>query len=161
MFDNWHLCCSSNNLLSAQIVNIIQHVVLVFQDPGFSCSRNTTYWTDLFVRHFLFQSERYLENCKVFTFLLTSEVFIEQRFGKLSFKFKWLRSIFLRKSIFGLKDYISDTLTVMIFCFLSENMDQVRQQASSAQVKLFGNFFPACFLHFKGKIMSFHGEICK
>ena len=25
------------------------------QDPGFTIAHNTTYWTDLFVRHFLFQ----------------------------------------------------------------------------------------------------------
>ena len=32
------------------------------QDPGFSSVRNTTYWTDLFVRHFLFQSDRSLDS---------------------------------------------------------------------------------------------------
>ena len=32
------------------------------QDPGFTCPRNTTYWTDLFVRHFLFQSDRSLDS---------------------------------------------------------------------------------------------------
>ena len=25
--------------------------------PGYSANQNTTYWTDLFVRHFLFQTE--------------------------------------------------------------------------------------------------------
>ena len=34
----------------------------LLQDPGFSCSRNTTYWTDLFVRHFLFQSDRSIDS---------------------------------------------------------------------------------------------------
>ena len=34
----------------------------VLQDPGFTCSRNTTYWTDLFVRHFLFQSDRSIDS---------------------------------------------------------------------------------------------------
>jgi len=31
-------------------------------DPGFTVARNTTYWTDLFVRHFLFQSDRNIDS---------------------------------------------------------------------------------------------------
>ena len=38
----------------------VRHSLLlsVLQDPGFTLAHNTTYWTDLFVRHFLFQPGR-------------------------------------------------------------------------------------------------------
>lgn len=34
------------------------HLFFIFQDTGFVMVQGTTYWTDLFVRHFLFQTDR-------------------------------------------------------------------------------------------------------
>ena len=71
------ICTSYSNLdlINSPTLHISSHIIqssnhlkrslkrlLYFQDPGFSCTRNTTYWTDLFVRHFLFQSDRSLDS---------------------------------------------------------------------------------------------------
>merc|ERR1740128_90477 len=44
------------------------------QDPGFTIAHNTTYWTDLFVRHFLFQSEPSIDSDDLLFFVRKREL---------------------------------------------------------------------------------------
>jgi len=44
------------------------------QDPGFTIAHNTTYWTDLFVRHFLFQADAAIDSDDLLFFVRKKEV---------------------------------------------------------------------------------------
>jgi len=54
------------------------------QDPGFTIAHNTTYWTDLFVRHFLFQADAAIDSDDLLFFvrkrLLVTAGMISQRY---------------------------------------------------------------------------------
>ena len=44
------------------------------QDPGFTIAHNTTYWTDLFVRHFLFQADSAIDSDDLLFFVRKKQV---------------------------------------------------------------------------------------
>ena len=50
------------------------HPVVGVQDPGFTIAHNTTYWTDLFVRHFLFQADAAIDSDDLLFFVRKREV---------------------------------------------------------------------------------------
>ena len=54
------------------------------QDPGFTIAHNTTYWTDLFVRHFLFQADAAIDSDDLLFFvrkrLLVAQGMISPRY---------------------------------------------------------------------------------
>ena len=44
------------------------------KDPGFTIAHNTTYWTDLFVRHFLFQADAAIDGDDLLFFVRKREL---------------------------------------------------------------------------------------
>ena len=52
----------------------IDYPILDIQDPGFTIAHNTTYWTDLFVRHFLFQADAAIDSDDLLFFVRKREV---------------------------------------------------------------------------------------
>lgn len=50
------------------------------QDPGFTIAHNTTYWTDLFVRHFLFQADTAIDSDDLLFFVRKRQVVSSTQF---------------------------------------------------------------------------------